>query len=603
MLLLLLLTAAPAAAASGAVVHPKGSNIAPEYWCSVAKLALEYSAHIQPWRAPHLEVFDALGLSTICGEARPEAVPHSASRASGIRMLTGVATGAVVVDGTKGSDQTGTGTEASPFQTIGKGVSAACAPAHTGAKTVIIRRGEYHLGGSTLLLGPSASGLTLMAAPGEHVVLTGGSAFSPKWQLVNGSSGAHVAAIPTGLIKPGVKASELLVLNSASAAGGSAVRRMMTARHPNASPYQYSSWQGSLKTASQWGQMSYDTVGNQSETVVSKRGLFDRLSARGPYFSGTHGGDVNAFEPVAGEKDGRGCAWADHVPYHVSQGIIQDCHQWWASERASDRPSEIVDPIACGSWSQPSDASLWCNIRWGNKGYVVRSRTGSNITFDRGGFQMAYGPATDCNNHYLEGMIEALDSPEEFYHDVTASKLYYFPNSTQIPPTVVLVTDESIIEVVGTQAAPVSDITIQGITFTGAAKTFLAPHQASTNGADWAAPRRAAVKIEGAHSISIQQCTFDTLGGNAVLWSDYVRNSSVLNSTFQWLGENGVLAFGTDQFGDVTSGEYPVNNTVEECLFREIGVYGKHSGAYAEFVAGAVKLANNIAFNGASVHP
>ena len=50
-------------------------------------------------------MFDALGLSTICGEARPEAVPHSASRASGIRMLTGVATGAVVVDGTKGGDQ------------------------------------------------------------------------------------------------------------------------------------------------------------------------------------------------------------------------------------------------------------------------------------------------------------------------------------------------------------------------------------------------------------------------------------------------------------------------------------------------------------------
>ena len=41
------------------------------------------------------------------------------------------------------------------------------------------------------------------------------------------------------------------------------------------------------------------------------------------------------------------------------------------------------------------------------------------------------------------------------------------------------------------------DITIKGITFRGAAKTMLSPHESTNSGADWAAPRRAAVAIEG----------------------------------------------------------------------------------------------------------
>jgi len=65
------------------------------------------------------------------------------------------------------------------------------------------------------------------------------------------------------------------------------------------------------------------------------------------------------------------------------------------------------------------------------------------------------------------------------------------------------------------------------------------------------------------------------------------RNSSVQNSSFEWLGGTGVLAMGTDQEGDATDGENPYGNLIAGCYFRELGVYAKHSGAYAEFVAGA----------------
>ena len=54
-------------------------------------------------------------------------------------------------------------------------------------------------------------------------------------------------------------------------AGASKVRRMMTARHPNASPYNYATWQGNIPMGAGWGSMAY-SGGNSTTTTVSKQG-------------------------------------------------------------------------------------------------------------------------------------------------------------------------------------------------------------------------------------------------------------------------------------------------------------------------------------------
>jgi hypothetical protein len=259
-----------------------------------------------------------------------------------------------------------------------------------------------------------------------------------------------------------------------------------------------------------------------------------------------------------------------------------------------------------------TEAVAWCTPGWGNVGYRYKSRdTNDNITFgteynsswSSGGNQMSR--AGGCNSFYIEGPREELDGPAEFYYDRTAHELLFYPNTTtdptaasSLPNTVTAVTMEQIVHVLGTQAQPVKDVTITGIIFRGAAKTFFSPHESTNAGADWAIERRGAVAVEGAVNVTVQDCGFDTLGGNAVLWSNFVRNSTVTNCSFEWLGGNGVLAMGTDKNGDCTDGEHPYNNTIDSCYFRELGIYGKHSGAYAEFVAAAVTIKDSIAFNG-----
>ena len=267
-------------------------------------------------------------------------------------------------------------------------------------------------------------------------------------------------------------------------------------------------------------------------------------------------------------------------------------HSWDCNSPRTDSPCSRP-------WSDPTEAVAWCVPGWANVAYGVQSRSANNnVTFVKGtGNQMSRQPG--CSGFYVEGPREELDAPAEFYYDAKANELLFWPNASDaLPDAVTAATMEEIIRIRGSQNTPVRDVTITGIAFTAAAKSFMSPHESTNSGADWAAPRRAAVAIEGAVNVTVDRCTFDHLGGNAVLWSNYVRNSSVRNSTFEWLGASGVLAMGTDQMGDATDGEHPHGNVIADSFFRELGVYAKHSGAYAEFVAGAVTISGCIAFNG-----
>ena len=78
-------------------------------------------------------------------------------------------------------------------------------------------------------------------------------------------------------------------------------------------------------------------------------------------------------------------------------------------------------------------------------------------------------------------MLEELDAPREFYYDAAAGALLYFHNaSTGTPPpagwTFEVPLLRCLLNVSGTPDAPVENVTIAGITFTGAAATILAPH-------------------------------------------------------------------------------------------------------------------------------
>ena len=580
--------------------------LTPNVTCPFKEAAYRYALQLQPWRSPQLEVFDALQLGAGgCNLHRPvEDSVNPGLKTVGTRVP---AAGAIYADAVHGSDASGTGSATAPFRSVARALRASRArglkPGQP--RTIVMRAGTYHQGeeGKPLQLGPEDSGLALVAHVGEEVILTGGVGLNCTWHkpLLLGSANArpnsNVSAcpLPPQFSERWQNMTELLV-------GG---RRMQLARWPNRNVYDYSSWFDHVMSATDWGLSD----ASQNQNVIKAAGTpYLRDSPAFPYFEAAYGGSTDVWTTnqsywgVNNRSGPRGGGtW---------QNILG--HAWRCSSEKSGHSKE--DQFEAGSalegnpdspcdrtWSDPTEAVAWCVPGWGNEAfqYGAMDLVTKNVTFARGGFQMSRQQG--CSSFYVEGVREELDSDEEFYFDRKANTLLFYPNQTEqrLPTTgLIAVTMEQIISVRGTQADPVRDITIEGITFRGAAKTMMSPHESTNSGADWAAPRRAAVAIEGAEGVRVSGCAFETLGGSAVLWSNFIRRSEVSNSSFAWLGGNAVLAMGTDQFGDATDGEHPYNNTVSNCFAREIGVFAKHSGFYAEFVAGAVNLKKNIAFNG-----
>jgi len=77
----------------------------------------------------------------------------------------------------------------------------------------------------------------------------------------------------------------------------------------------------------------------------------------------------------------------------------------------------------------------------------------------------------------VEHVREELDAPREFYFDAAAQRLYYFHNDTAgTPPPAGWTWEVPLLRTLVNISGGAADITIQGLTFTGAAATFLAPH-------------------------------------------------------------------------------------------------------------------------------
>ena len=89
--------------------------------------------------------------------------------------------------------------------------------------------------------------------------------------------------------------------------------------------------------------------------------------------------------------------------------------------------------------------------------------------------------------------------------------------------------------------------------------------------------------------------------------SDYVRDASITDSEFVWLGDSAVATLGSTRFArtgnqhgddvmDATDGEHPECVTFSRNLVHEIGVYGKQTSAYASNLAWFQTVTENVCY-------
>ena len=103
----------------------------------------------------------------------------------------------------------------------------------------------------------------------------------------------------------------------------------------------------------------------------------------------------------------------------------------------------------------------------------------------------------------------------------------------------------------GSSADPVRDVSFVNLSWSYTAATYLEPYSAELGGGDYSSHiRSAALFAAGVDGLTVDNCLFNDIGGNAVLLYSYIRNAVIVNSEFVRTGAHAIISVGTSKMVD-----------------------------------------------------
>ena len=245
-------------------------------------------------------------------------------------------------------------------------------------------------------------------------------------------------------------------------------------------------------------------------------------------------------------------------------------------------------------WADPTGGFIHAmhRSRWGGYHYVITGKDKSGEVTYEGGWQNNRKSGMHKTFRMVENIFEELDAPGEWFHNAKTNTLFYKPEAgvELANVTVEVVRLRHLVEFQGDAATPVKHITFQGFTIRHASRTFMDCKEQLLR-SDWAIYRGGAFLLTGTEDISIVDCEFDQVGGNAVFCSNYNRRPLIKGCHIHDIGASGVCFVGDpdavrdplfeyrekndlakiDRTPGPKTDNYPALGVVEDCLIHGIG--------------------------------
>ena len=193
----------------------------------------------------------------------------------------------------------------------------------------------------------------------------------------------------------------------------------------------------------------------------------------------------------------------------------------------------------------------WCTFQYAVGDYAFVAGEGT-FNFSGGGQQCGL-PESSHGAVIIEGVLEELDVPGEFHFDVNTRvlTLWYNRSSGTPPPndgSIVSPQLRQLVAAVGTQFAPVANLSFVRLGFRDTPPAAFAPHLAPS-GSDYAVNREASLSLVGVAGATVSNCTFWRLDNSAIFLGGFTRDVAIKDSEFAWLGENGIVSVGDTEGG------------------------------------------------------
>ena len=202
------------------------------------------------------------------------------------------------------------------------------------------------------------------------------------------------------------------------------------------------------------------------------------------------------------------------------------------------------------------------------------------------------------SRRYVENIKEELTAPGEWFLDDANRQLYLYPNGTLDDTTqLVASTLITLISLRGDRDAPVTDVTVSGLTFSSTRPTFMQKYRVVSDG-DWAIYRGGAVQASHSEGFVVELCTFRSLGGNGLILDGANMRATFRFNEFVDIGDSAMAAIGEtaglDGYSEPRSSNF---TSVVGNFVHEIGLIGKQTSGWCQMLAANSLLDSNVIFN------
>lgn len=280
---------------------------------------------------------------------------------------------------------------------------------------------------------------------------------------------------------------------------------------------------------------------------------------------------------------------------------------------------DVLSPVKVATWKNPEGAFVHALHRheWGGYHYRVKGKKSVGELELEGGFQNNRQMGMHDKYRFIEHVFEELDAEDEWYYDKARGILYLYHPTGKAPEDgeILFPVLSSLFEFRGEEKAPVTHVSVEGFTLTHLKRTFMETKEPLLR-SDWTIYRGGAVVLEGTVHCGVRWMHFKELGGNAVFFSNYNRNSEVRGCHIEKIGGNGICFVGDpkavrspsfeyhesvasdnlDPFRGPKTKNYPADCRAHDNLIHDVGRVEKQVAGVQISMASGIQVTNNTIY-------